>query len=428
MNRILTIYRDFASETNLSILFVIFLTITQFFQFIYDSLYLDFPYIFLIGYLLCHFCGFLIILRNKIIDKYFILENIFTLIFILYLTVVILFTADIKTFVGLMLYKDGIINWFLLGIEFYSISMILLRQYNSRYQKNFLQNYILILLSSYLVYGLIFISQYRCCAQLYQRMSINSYINFIIIFVIFKLIKFKYNFDKKNIVYSFALILTFINNKARSLAAILYWLVFYIGTNLALIKTNLSKFIKYTFISFFSLIVFIFCSELLHFYLSDSKNFLDFLNNLQLKNFLNSARVQSVVKLDFPNFNPVISRIDIIKNFPIQFMHSPIFGGWYPEIKVSTGEGYYQHSFILSLLTHTGLLGTFIFLISLIKVFKRRKRFFCIIKNNLNSSIDIQFIGVFLISNLHTFFVFPPFWFLFGFIAPGYIVTKSRKT
>ena len=106
MNRILTIYRDFASETNLSILFVIFLTITQFFQFIYDSLYLDFPYIFLIGYLLCHFCGFLIILRNKIIDKYFILENIFTLIFILYLTVVILFTADIKTFVGLMLYKD----------------------------------------------------------------------------------------------------------------------------------------------------------------------------------------------------------------------------------------------------------------------------------------------------------------------------------
>ena len=68
-------------------------------------------------------------------------------------------------------------------------------------------------------------------------------------------------------------------------------------------------------------------------------------------------------------------------------MYSPFLGGWFPEIKVGSGAGFFQHSFILSLLTHTGLLGTSIFFLALYQVFKFRIRYFFKNFENLNSKL-----------------------------------------
>lgn len=407
-----------------SFVFVFFLTFTQFIQFIYDSLALGLPIFVLSGYLICHFIGCLLLGRNNIINKKLIFKNIYTIFFLFYLSIILFTTSSFKNSIGLLLYKDGMINWYLIGFEFYVVSKILFLKNKFKKLNKIFNIYISILLISYLIFAIIFYLRYAChignCEPLYQRMSINSYINFIILFVILQTQIFKFRLDKNHIIYPFSLIITFINHQARSLTTVIYWLNFFLVSNLGKSKKQLNKVIRYLFVSFLVLFAFISLSEIINFILIGG-NFKEYLYDSPIFRFIYSDRIQTILNLDINNLNPVSSRINIIKEFPKQFMYSPFLGGWFPEIKVGTGAGFYQHSFILSLLTHTGLLGTFLFFLALHNVFKFRLGFYIKNFDNLNSKLFIQLMGIFLIANLHSFFNFPPFWFLFGLLSPGYL-------
>ena len=413
-------------NTKYSFLFIFLITFTQFIQFIFDSLALEFPIYFLSGYLFCHCIGAYLFINNDFIKKNLVRKNIFTLLFIIYLSILLLATSDLRNFIGLMLYKDGIINWFLIGFEMNLVSKILIsNNYSFKRLNKIFYSYLYILLISYLIYAIFFYISYKCCDPLYQRMSVNSYISFIILFIIFKIKNSNSLFDQNYIVYPFSLILSFIDNKARSLAIILYWLNFFIGNNLINSIKKLKKFLKYLFISFLSLLCFICLCELINLIINYAFSIENLFRDSPFSQFTKSARFKSVINLNFNNFNPIASRLYIIKEFPKQFMYSPFFGGWYPEIKVGSGSGLYQHSFILSLLTHTGLFGTTIFLLSFFELFRKRFIFCLGHLDNLNSQLFIQLIGMFMISNIHFFLVFPPFWFLFGLVSPGYINLKN---
>ena len=108
-----------------------------------------------------------------------------------------------------------------------------------------------------------------------------------------------------------------------------------------------------------------------------------------------------------------------IKDFPNQFMISPIFGGWYPEVKSGIGAGYYSHSLILSIITHTGLLGFILFTFGIFKIIFSRFRIIKFRFFDLNNFITFQILATFLLASVSYFFVFPPFWFLIGISIHG---------
>ena len=116
-----------------------------------------------------------------------------------------------------------------------------------------------------------------------------------------------------------------------------------------------------------------------------------------------------------------MSRLGIMIDFPNQFRISPIFGGWYPEIKTGIGSGYYQHSLILSILTHTGIFGFILFLVGFLKIILNRLKIIDKGLSDINNIITFQIIGAFLLASFSCFFIFPPFWFLIGISLPGYL-------
>ena len=77
------------------------------------------------------------------------------------------------------------------------------------------------------------------------------------------------------------------------------------------------------------------------------------------------SRSESLFSLDFKNFGPIKSRLNILLNFISQFSISRIFGGWHSEILSGFGQGNFIHSLLLSIITHTGIIG-FIFLLKFV--------------------------------------------------------------
>ena len=84
---------------------------------------------------------------------------------------------------------------------------------------------------------------------------------------------------------------------------------------------------------------------------------------------------------------------------------------------LTTGAGTYAHSFILSLLSHLGIVGFSLFLTYIIYSFKELKNLEQLngyFKNIWRLYFIILFCGIFFISNIGTFFIYMTIWFLFG--------------
>lgn len=128
------------------------------------------------------------------------------------------------------------------------------------------------------------------------------------------------------------------------------------------------------------------------------------------------------------------SRLELLKNFVIHLDYSPIFGNINVE-NLTTGVGTYTHSFIASLMTHTGILGFIIFFTWLIIAIKEKiksketigeKRY---IENSLMIYSMTVFIGFFLIASVGVFFIrWIPIWFLFGFVFMPIVLKKKGQT
>jgi hypothetical protein len=127
------------------------------------------------------------------------------------------------------------------------------------------------------------------------------------------------------------------------------------------------------------------------------------------------------------DMSSISSRLALLNNFFIQFDYNPIFGNMDVD-RLTTGEGSYTHSFILSLLSHLGIIGFILFFIYLFVAIKEKlNNHNNLFVNNLLSLYSlVVFAGIFAIASFGTFITWIPLWFLLGLIFPP-IVFKNRK-
>lgn len=113
------------------------------------------------------------------------------------------------------------------------------------------------------------------------------------------------------------------------------------------------------------------------------------------------------------------SRLEIIAdNFLLHLMHSPLFGNTQVDI-LTTGAGTYIHS-TLSILTHLGLFGFILFIISIFKIYKNidsSKRDIGKISLGFSRIVlfdKFLFIYVLLVGFMIAFYTWAPLWFIIG--------------
>lgn len=136
---------------------------------------------------------------------------------------------------------------------------------------------------------------------------------------------------------------------------------------------------------------------------------------------------------DFTRYDSITSRYELLANFIPQAEYRLIFGHLDSD-SLTTGEGTYPHSFVLSLISHTGIMGLFIFLLFLLMFLKT------IFKSTEDSSFDIKtkklksyfafstFSILFLYANAATFFAWVPIWFFFGCTINMYNFNTHEKS
>lgn len=111
------------------------------------------------------------------------------------------------------------------------------------------------------------------------------------------------------------------------------------------------------------------------------------------------------------------TRLTLLKNFYTQFYTSPFLGNMQADA-LTTGDGTYVHNFFLSMLTHTGLLGTFIFILFVISAIKEyiHSNRVNIYDNGIAVYKVLLFLGILAVAVVGTFITWIPIWFLIGFL------------
>lgn len=115
----------------------------------------------------------------------------------------------------------------------------------------------------------------------------------------------------------------------------------------------------------------------------------------------------------------ITSRYALMLTFIDQFSIDPIFGNFKADEYIGLEPGSYVHSIILSLFTHSGIIGVFIFALMVLIVTSYRLEKL----DNFNRLESILVIAFFGLGSLYAFFSWPPFWFFLGFlfIKPNYL-------
>lgn len=123
----------------------------------------------------------------------------------------------------------------------------------------------------------------------------------------------------------------------------------------------------------------------------------------------------------------ITTRIDALNNFIIHFNNNTMLGNINVDV-LKTGEGTYVHSFVLSMLSHMGIIGTIIFFIYLIMATKESiKSYNGFYLNNVFFLYNMSlFLGIFLIAACAVFINWVPLWFLFGMVFPPIKFKQSK--
>ena len=114
----------------------------------------------------------------------------------------------------------------------------------------------------------------------------------------------------------------------------------------------------------------------------------------------------------------VTSRASLLATFFEQFSVDPLLGNFSADKYIGLPEGSYVHSFILSVLTHTGVAGFAMFSVALAAI--------AVSRYGPLTSVDVfafRSAGVLMVlGTFYTFFTWPPIWFFIGFlcITPDY--------
>ena len=106
------------------------------------------------------------------------------------------------------------------------------------------------------------------------------------------------------------------------------------------------------------------------------------------------------------------SRLEILPSFGLQFGVAPILGHSEAELVSDVGEGQYLHSIVLSFLTHTGVVGTAIFIFVLWRhLVGASQRGW--LEGLTTSALWLLAMSVAL-GSFMTFYTWPILWFLLG--------------
>lgn len=126
-----------------------------------------------------------------------------------------------------------------------------------------------------------------------------------------------------------------------------------------------------------------------------------------------------------PELSSIISRVSLWSYFVEQFQVAPLTGSFSSEIIAGPGRGYYQHSVLLSTLTHTGIIGgsLLFLLLSMIILKENLLNFSSIYRINVSS----MFFTVILVGGVSSFFTWPPLWFLLGLLCVSSIPPIGRQ-
>lgn len=118
-------------------------------------------------------------------------------------------------------------------------------------------------------------------------------------------------------------------------------------------------------------------------------------------------------------FSSLASRQAILETFWSQFAVSPIFGHFRAEIQSGVGHGEFIHSLPLSMLTHTGLIGTAMIGLALYVVM--RGKIFIKGKGDVGVDLVRLMVLVILIGSVSTFLTWALFWFVFGALCINHL-------
>ena len=122
------------------------------------------------------------------------------------------------------------------------------------------------------------------------------------------------------------------------------------------------------------------------------------------------------------------TRLALLKNFYTHFSISPFFGNMQADA-LTTGEGSYAHSFFLSMLTHTGILGTLIFIIFIISAIKEyfHVNRVNVYDNGIAAYKVLLFLGILMVAVVGVFITWIPIWFLIGFLFKPVKIIKGSN-
>lgn len=116
------------------------------------------------------------------------------------------------------------------------------------------------------------------------------------------------------------------------------------------------------------------------------------------------------------SFNSVQTRQELLPGFFAQFEVAPIFGDFRAEVTAGFQKGQYIHSLLLSLLTHSGVLGFFLMLLSWFMLYFNRMK--STVPADANNSLAFRlFLVISGLASIYAFFSWAPFWFFLGYMC-----------
>jgi len=154
-----------------------------------------------------------------------------------------------------------------------------------------------------------------------------------------------------------------------------------------------------------------------------------FAQTAAFEGILNNTRF-AVVSVNGANgtaeFTSLTSRFEILKSFADQFAVAPLTGNFQAEILSGAGTGNYVHSLPLSFLTHTGIIGTALFLSALILLLRKR-----LVYDPQIDPVERQFgrmmLVVLALGTVSTFMTWSVLWFMMGILCrrPAIILDRN---
>ncbi len=135
------------------------------------------------------------------------------------------------------------------------------------------------------------------------------------------------------------------------------------------------------------------------------------------------TRFKEILSSESILISSATNRFNLIDNFPHQFSVNPVLGHMEAEVVAGFPFGDYVHSVPLSLLTHLGIVGFFLFCALTYRSFFQPTQFPKSDSKSIQSSGKLLLLFILLLGSFTTFFTWIPIWFLVGFhvIQPAHM-------